>query len=123
MPDGSFLGLVGAHEDDVDRALAALAREAVWDERDTLPDEHALADWLRAVDSEPTEVRDEGRVEPARTASYSKPYLAHASIAPSCAMARWTTTARCTCGATARGIHAYGTRSPQRPDPGPPSVP
>lgn len=87
--DGSFLGVVGGREDDVDRALAALAKAAEWDERDSLPDEDDLSSYLRSADSEPTEVVDQGPGEPTRTASYSRPYLAHSSIAPSCGMARW----------------------------------
>jgi nicotinate dehydrogenase subunit B len=88
--DGSFLGVVGAREDDVDRALATLATAATWLERDSLPDEDELPAYLRAAPSEPTELVDESPGEPTRTASYAKPYLAHASIAPSCAMARWS---------------------------------
>ena len=88
--DGSFLGVVGAHEDEVDRALAALAEAARWDERDSLPDEDDLPAYLRSAPSEPQHIVDESPREPSHTASYSKPYLAHASIAPSCAMARWS---------------------------------
>jgi nicotinate dehydrogenase subunit B len=88
--DGSFIGVVGTREDDVDRALTSLAASATWDERDSLPDEDDLAAYLRSAPSEPIEVVDEGPRGPTRTASYSKPYLAHASIAPSCAMARWS---------------------------------
>jgi nicotinate dehydrogenase subunit B len=88
--DGSFLGVFGAREDDVDRALAALAEATAWDERDSLPDEDDLPTYLRGAPSEPTEIVDESPAGPTRTASYSKPYLAHASVAPSCAMARWS---------------------------------
>jgi CO/xanthine dehydrogenase Mo-binding subunit len=88
--DGSFLGVVGAREDDVDRALVALATAAEWDERDSLPDEAALSSYLRRAPSVETVVADESPAEPTHSASYSKPYLAHASIAPSCAMAQWS---------------------------------
>jgi nicotinate dehydrogenase subunit B len=88
--DGSFLGVVGAREDDVDRALSTLAHAAAWDEHDSLPDEDDLPAYLRSAPSESTEVVDESPGETTHTASYSKPYLAHASIAPSCAMARWS---------------------------------
>ncbi|HET8663681.1 MAG TPA: molybdopterin cofactor-binding domain-containing protein [Nocardioides sp.] len=87
--DGSFLGLVGDREDDVDRALATLSSAAVWDEHDTLPDEDDLPGWLRSATNNLTEVVRDDVPEPTRSASYSKPYLAHASIAPSCALARW----------------------------------
>lgn len=88
--DGSFLGVVGEREDDVDRALVALAAAASWDERDSLPAEDDLPAYLRAAPSEPQPIVDERPGEPTHTASYSKPYLAHASIAPSAAMARWS---------------------------------
>ena len=65
-------------------------RDRTWDERDSLPDEDDLASYLRSAPTSPTEVVDERPAAPTRSASYSKPYLAHASIAPSCAMARWT---------------------------------
>jgi CO/xanthine dehydrogenase Mo-binding subunit len=88
--DGSFLGVVGEREDDVDRALAALADAAVWDEQDTLPDENDLPGWLRSAASTRTEVVADDVPRPTRTASYAKPYLVHASIAPSCALAEWS---------------------------------
>jgi nicotinate dehydrogenase subunit B len=88
--DASFLGVVGEREDDVDRALASLAAAVTWGERDSLPDENELAAYLRSAPSEPTTVLDEGPVTPTFTATFSKPYQAHASIAPSCGMARWS---------------------------------
>jgi len=88
--DGSFLGVIGEREHAVDRALAALADAASWDEHDSLPDEDDLASYLRCAPTEPTHATDDHPGEPTHTASYSKPYLAHASIAPSSAMARWS---------------------------------
>jgi CO/xanthine dehydrogenase Mo-binding subunit len=87
--DASFLGVVGEREDDVDRAVDALASAVVWVEHDTLPDEDDLTGWLRSAASDRTEIADDDVPEPTRTASYSKPYLVHASIAPSCALAEW----------------------------------
>ncbi len=104
--DGSFLGLIGAREDDVDRAVGALAEVAVWAESDTLPDENSLPDWLRTAESEPTHVLDEGDVQATRTASYSKPFLVHASIAPSCAMAVWADDGTLQVWSHSQGIHA-----------------
>jgi CO/xanthine dehydrogenase Mo-binding subunit len=89
--EGSFLGVVGEREDDVDRALTSLAEAATWDERDSLPDESDLSSWLRSAPAETTTLHDDPVGETTHTASYSKPYLAHASIAPSCGMAQWST--------------------------------
>src|SRR3954470_11968076 len=57
--DGSFLGVVGSREDEVDRALSTLAHAAAWDEHDSLPDEDDLPAYLRSAPSESTEVVDE----------------------------------------------------------------
>ncbi|MBO0729841.1 MAG: xanthine dehydrogenase family protein molybdopterin-binding subunit, partial [Acidimicrobiaceae bacterium] len=87
--DGSFLGVIGDREADVDAALAALDKATTWHESDTLPDEFALPAWLRGGPHTDIELVDEAVGEPTHRASYSKPFLAHASIAPSCAMAQW----------------------------------
>jgi CO/xanthine dehydrogenase Mo-binding subunit len=104
--DASFLGVVGEREDDVDRALASLAEAVTWRERDTLPDETDLSAYLRSAPSEPTTVIDEGWAAPTRTASYSKPYQAHASIGPSCGMAEWSAdSSRLRVWSHSQGIH------------------
>lgn len=95
--DGSFLGVVAQDEAAADRAAAALAAAARWDEQDSLPDENDLPAFLRNAPNETFTVVDDraqGGARPAPvvrtlTASYSRPYLAHASMAPSCGIARW----------------------------------
>jgi CO/xanthine dehydrogenase Mo-binding subunit len=92
--DGSFVGVVAESESIAADALARLARRARWNEGATLPDEAALGAWLRGARRETMVVAE--RASPAlrsphRTlrASFTRPYLAHASIGPSCAIARW----------------------------------
>ena len=92
--DGNFAGVVGETEDGAEAALKALRKGATWSAGEALPDENGLAEWLKAQPSE-TSVIDR------RTASapgdkkrtirrqYTRPYLAHGSIAPSCALAQW----------------------------------
>jgi nicotinate dehydrogenase subunit B len=93
--DGSFLGVVADREDAVDRAAEALRRATVWAGGAELPDEDDLAHYLRTAPSEEMLVHaaddDPGAPPPRRrhSAAYSRPFLAHASIAPSCAIARW----------------------------------
>lgn len=87
--DGSFLGVVGEREVDVDRALEQLDRDCTWEESDSLPDEAALPRWLRDGPHEDIPVLDESPAAGTVTASYSKPLLAHASIAPSVGLALW----------------------------------
>ena len=92
--DGNFAGVVSETEDGAEAALKALRKGATWAAGEALPDENGLAEWLKAQPTE-TSVIDQ------RTASapgaklrtirrqYTRPYLAHASIAPSCAIAQW----------------------------------
>jgi CO/xanthine dehydrogenase Mo-binding subunit len=91
--EGSFLGVVAEREEQAIKAAQALARSARWSEQADLPDVDALPEFLA---SQPTddEVLSESSAQtgsPARelAAQYSRPYLAHASLGPSCAVARW----------------------------------
>jgi CO/xanthine dehydrogenase Mo-binding subunit len=93
--DGNFAGVVSETEDGAEAALRALRRDAVWSSAESLPDEDGLAEWLKAQPSEPTTIDTKtasGKPAKVRTIQrqYTRPYLAHASIAPSCAIARWT---------------------------------
>src|SRR6202171_351869 len=93
--DGNFAGVVSETEDGAEAALGALRKGAVWSSGETLPDEDQLASFLKAQPSEPTVINRKtasGTVEKKRTIrrQFTRPYIAHASIAPSCAMAQWT---------------------------------
>jgi nicotinate dehydrogenase subunit B len=93
--DGNFAGVVSETEDGAENALRALRKDAAWSSGETLPDEERLAEWLKAQPSEPTVVDTKtasGKRAKVRTIGrqYTRPYLAHASIAPSCAIAQWT---------------------------------
>src|SRR3977135_3036005 len=93
--DGNFAGVVSETEDGAEAALKALRKSAAWSASESLPDEDRLAEWLKAQPAE-TALIDKKTASPSvekkRTIrrQYSRPYLAHASIAPSCAMAQWT---------------------------------
>ncbi|MGP3956825.1 molybdopterin cofactor-binding domain-containing protein [Nonomuraea sp. 3N208] len=93
--DGSFLGVLAEGEPEADRALARLRAAATWEEHDTLPDERDLPGFLRAGPHETLDVLTTrtGVGEPpagaVHRATYNRPFIAHASIAPSCAAARW----------------------------------
>ena len=93
--DGRFLGVVADSEYGAVKALRKLQAAAKWSESATLPDRHALPAFLRSQPHE-TQLYAEKQAEqvspPAAqtfSASYSRPYLAHASIGPSCALARY----------------------------------
>ena len=92
--DGSFVGVLAASEADADAARQQLAAGTTWREGASLPDQAALAAWLKAQDAEISIVDSRSAATSrllARTvkATYTRPYLAHGSIGPSCALAQW----------------------------------
>lgn len=93
--DGNFAGVVSETEDGAVAALKVLRKGAKWSAGETLPDEDRLASFLKAAPSELTVIdkrTPSATGEKHRTIrrQYVRPYIAHASIAPSCAMAQWT---------------------------------
>jgi CO/xanthine dehydrogenase Mo-binding subunit len=90
--DGGFVGILAEREDVAIFAQRALRLTASWKEIDPLPsDVHA---WLKEhaaehrVISEKENAEAKSRVAKVLEASYTKPYISHASIGPSCAIAR-----------------------------------
>ena len=93
--DANFAGVVSETEDGAEAALKALRKGATWSSGETLPDEDGLAEWLKAQPSEPSVIDTKAASSPSEKTrtirrQYTRPYLAHASIAPSCAMAQWS---------------------------------
>jgi CO/xanthine dehydrogenase Mo-binding subunit len=92
--DGGFAGVVADSEAAADAALKALRKGAAWSAGEPLPDEDDLAGFLMSQPVETT-VIDSRTATSKKTAArtlrrqYTRPYIAHASIAPSCAMAQW----------------------------------
>ena len=93
--DGSFLGVVAEREEQAIEAAAALAKACTWDAPQKLPTEAGLYDWLTSRPAEVTVISDKkdaaarARAKITLEATYRKPYIAHASIGPSCAVARF----------------------------------
>jgi nicotinate dehydrogenase subunit B len=96
--DGSFVGVVASTDRAALRAARRVARGAQWkpaEPRSGLPDERDLRAFLLAAPSDPEPVVDQpdsgaaAAVTRTLTAEFSRPFLAHASMAPSCAIARW----------------------------------
>jgi nicotinate dehydrogenase subunit B len=93
LRDGSFAGVVCETENGAEAALKVLRKDATWSEGETLPDENDLASFLKAQPVESTVIdkrvaSSDARVRTIRR-QYTRPYIAHASIAPSCAVAQW----------------------------------
>ncbi|MBC6458349.1 xanthine dehydrogenase family protein molybdopterin-binding subunit [Actinomadura sp. HBU206391] len=111
--DGSFTGVIGADEAETMRAVAALRDATTWEEHDGLPDEDDLRTFLRSGPHETIKVLadeqppSEGSSPEVRTlrAAYSRPFLAHASMAPSCGVARWNDDGTLSVWSHSQGIH------------------
>jgi CO/xanthine dehydrogenase Mo-binding subunit len=110
--DGSFLAVAGPDEATVVQAAGRVSAE--WSEVDTLPDEDDLDAFLRAGPHETVPVADDtadagsGSAAPVDghqvRATYSRPFLAHASMAPSCAVAIWQPDGRVDVWSHSQGI-------------------
>ncbi len=103
--DGNFIGLVARSEYEALQAGKKLAEVSRWHETARLPDMNHLADFLRAQPLEASTVGEKpaqrgtndvpngDAAQPSASgqtqfsARYSRPFLAHASIGPSCAVA------------------------------------
>jgi nicotinate dehydrogenase subunit B len=110
--DGSFLGVVGADEAVVVRAAEVVRRAARWDAHDTLPDENDLGKFLRDGPHEIITAADDHGEPPSPdrtlTATYSRPFVAHASMAPSCGVAVWTDDGHVDVQSHSQGVFALG---------------
>lgn len=92
--DGSFLGVIAAREEQAVRARAHLKRSAKWIGGDDLPDPRKLYDDLINAASQDSVVSEKKAPPPSGIArvfeaTYTKPYTAHAAMAPSCALAQF----------------------------------
>ena len=89
--DGSFLGVIAEREEQAVRARSVLAKSARWSGGPELPDPARLYEHLKSLPSQDQTigVKQAAVPEGARTfaATYTKPYIAHASIGPSAALA------------------------------------
>ena len=91
--DGHFAGVV-AHSDEVAlAAIALLRRSAQWKRGATLPVDDGLNGWMDHATPVSTCFLDEAQPEKdcpiQHAARYSRPFIAHASIGPACAVAHW----------------------------------
>jgi nicotinate dehydrogenase subunit B len=112
--EGSFAGVVAETEAAAEAGIDALRKAATWSGEPMLPDESNLAQWLKGEPVETTIVEDRKARAPlpvARTVhrQYSRPFIAHAAMAPSCAIAQWNGPDRLHIWSHCQG--AYGLRA------------
>jgi CO/xanthine dehydrogenase Mo-binding subunit len=96
--DGSFLGVIAEREEQAIKAGEALRAGARWTPGPALPDQARIYEHLLSLPDEPHVISEkqaavpDGAQEGTRVieATYRKPYMAHASIGPSCAVAQFT---------------------------------
>jgi nicotinate dehydrogenase subunit B len=87
---GSFIGVCAEREEQALKALAAAERVATWTAGAGLPPSNEIGEFLDKLPSTRSVVHakeGEGVAATRVEARYTKPYLAHASIGPSCALA------------------------------------
>ena len=94
VTDGSFLGVVAETDAAARAAARRLGQAARWKVRDSLPDENDLRSFLLGEPAETSVIARSldtaaaARATRTLTAEFSRPFLAHASMAPSCAIAQ-----------------------------------
>jgi nicotinate dehydrogenase subunit B len=90
--DGSFLGVIAEREEQAIKASLVLAESARWIAGPPLPDEAHIYDHLLALPTEDKVVNEKQAALPEGVkvieATYRKPYMAHAALGPSCAIAQ-----------------------------------
>lgn len=91
--EGSFLGVIAEREEQAIKAMNALACGCEWREQADLPDVDAMPAFLLSQPTEDEVLSDKSAASTEHskmlTAMYTRPYLAHASIGPSCGVAWW----------------------------------
>lgn len=91
--DGNFLAVVAEKEFASIRAMTALAAAAKWKETAGLPKQDDLVTVLTTLPSQNTTIFEKGNSAPSGgktiEATYTRPYQAHGSIGPSCAVAQF----------------------------------
>jgi nicotinate dehydrogenase subunit B len=91
--DGNFLAVVATKQFHAIKAMAALSSAAKWRETATLPKQDDLPRVLTSLPSQDTTIFQQGDPSAAGQktieAIYTRPYQAHGSIGPSCAVAQF----------------------------------
>jgi CO/xanthine dehydrogenase Mo-binding subunit len=95
LRDGNFLAVVAYREFQAVKAMRALSLAAQWQEVEALPKQARLHETLLGMPAQDQVVFDEheaGGGQSAKTleATYTRPYVSHGSVGPSCAVAYLT---------------------------------
>lgn len=107
VQDGAFAGVVAERDDLAVAAVEKARRSARWSATGPAPEWDEAQSWLDPALAEAQSVLDEGPGPEAAQrlqASFARPYLAHAALGPSCAVAQWQG-GRLTLHTHSQGIH------------------
>lgn len=89
--DGNFLAVIAEREYQAVVAMNALAAATTWAERETLPDQKTIYDYLRSLPARSDVILNRAAATPpggkSLAATFKRPYQMHGSIGPSCAIA------------------------------------
>ena len=93
--DGSFLGVIAAREEQAINAAAALRKSARWDVPKDAPTSDTVHDWLLAQKTKDSIIKNQAKPANLTGAAtveqvYRRPFVMHASIGPSTAVATLT---------------------------------
>jgi CO/xanthine dehydrogenase Mo-binding subunit len=95
--DGNFLAVVAYREFQAIKAMNALSRAAEWQQSEALPKQADLHETLLGLPSQDLVIYDKHETRPEQSqpsktleATYTRPYLSHGSVGPSCAIAHLT---------------------------------
>ena len=92
--DGNFLAVVAYREFQSIEAMRALSRAARWVEQEALPRSDHLHEYLLGLPSQDQVIFDQhgSTTQSSKTleATYTRPYISHGSVGPSCAVAHLT---------------------------------
>jgi len=90
VTDGSFLGVITEDEYQAEKAQQVLKNTSRWTRPPALPADQPLHEYLKTLPARKESVENKGNFTDGGKkiqASYFKPYIMHASIGPSCAVA------------------------------------
>jgi nicotinate dehydrogenase subunit B len=111
LRDGSFVGVVAQREEQAVKARARALELATWQPRDHLTDDANLHAWLQAQPAVEQRIDDApdpaaaARANQRHHARFTKPPIAHAAMAPSCAVARFDDAGRLEVWSHSQSIH------------------
>ena len=91
--DGSFLGVIAQREEQAIRAMQRLAQDCQWQAGPALPPAHTwheqLCEWPAEIEPLQSDPPNQEGVITEHSARFTRPYLSHGSIGPSCGLAWW----------------------------------